>query len=225
MGRYERNHPAISENEQEKLQKSRVFVAGCGGLGGYILEFLVRIGVGHITACDGDTFAPSNLNRQLLSAVPLLGVSKAKTAAMRAADVNPEVEVSARECFITEENAAELISGHDLVIDALDNGNARHILAKEAKKQGIPMVSGGISGWAGRVFVLMPEDEIPDYLWLGPAGTMRGNLGFTAACCASVQAAEAVKVLIGRGEILHGRMLEFDLKTSEFEDIPLDLTK
>ena len=78
MGRYERNFPAITEAEQEKLKNSRVFVAGCGGLGGYILEFLVRIGIGHITACDGDVFAPSNLNRQLLSTVPLLGVSKAK---------------------------------------------------------------------------------------------------------------------------------------------------
>ena len=224
MGRYERNFPAITEAEQEKLKNSRVFVAGCGGLGGYIIEFLIRIGIGHITACDGDVFAPSNLNRQLLSTVPLLGVSKAKAAKMRAEEINPEVAVSPKECFITEENVSELISEHDLVIDALDNGNARHILAIEAKKQGIPMVSGAISGWFGRVFVLMPEDEIPDYLWLGAEGAMRGNLGFTAAIIASVQAAEAVKLLINRGENLHGRMLEIDLKTAEFEDIPLDLS-
>jgi len=224
MGRYERNFPAITKAEQEKLKSSRVFVAGCGGLGGYILEFLIRIGVGNITACDGDVFAPSNLNRQLLSTVPLLGVSKAKAAEMRAEETNPEVKVSAKECFITEENASELISGHDLVIDALDNGNARHILALEVKKQGIPMVSGAISGWFGRAFVLMPEDEIPDYLWLGAEGAMRGNLGFTAAVIASVQAAEAVKLLIGRGENLCGRILEIDLKSAEFEEIPLDLS-
>ena len=224
MSRYERNFPAITESEQEKLKNSRVFIAGCGGLGGYIIEVLVRIGVGHITACDGDSFAPSNLNRQLLSTVSLLDVSKAKAAVCRGAEINPEIEVTAKECFVTEENVAELISGHDLVIDALDSGNARNILAKEAKKQGIPMVSGAISGWFGRVFVLMPEDEIPDYLWLGSEGAPRGNLGFTAAMIASIQAAEAVKILIGRGEILHGRMLEIDLKTSEFEDVPLDLT-
>lgn len=224
MSRYERNFPAISEFEQEKIKISRVFVAGCGGLGGYILEFLVRIGVGYITACDGDVFAESNLNRQLLSTMPLLGVSKAKAAVMRAKEINPEVTVTAKECFITEENISELIREHDIVIDALDNGKTRYILAKEAKKQGIPMVSGAISGWFGRVFVLMPVDEIPDYLWLGTEGAMRGNLGFTAACTASIQAAEAIKLLIGRGEILHGRMLELDLKTTEFEDIPLDLT-
>ena len=224
MGRYERNYPAISEEEQEKLKESRVFVAGCGGLGGYILEFLVRIGVGQITACDGDSFAESNLNRQILSTVPLLGVSKAQAAVMRASEVNPEVAVQAKECFITEENVSELISGHDIVIDALDNGKARHILAIEAKKQRIPMVSGAISGWLGRAFVIMPEDEIPDWLWLGAEGAARGNLGFTAAYIASVQASEAVKVLIGRGELLHGNMLEIDLKTAEFEKIPLDLT-
>ena len=135
MGRYQRNFPAITEAEQEKLKNSSVFVAGCGGLGGYILEFLIRIGVGNITACDGDVFAPSNLNRQLLSTVPLLGVSKAKAAAMRAAEINPEVRVNAKECFITHENVSELISEHDLVIDALDNGNARHILAALAPEQ------------------------------------------------------------------------------------------
>ena len=67
MDRYDRNYPAISEEEQEKLKNSRIFVAGCGGLGGYILEFLIRIGVGNIIACDGDSFCESNLNRQLLS--------------------------------------------------------------------------------------------------------------------------------------------------------------
>lgn len=224
MSRYERNHPAISESEQEKLSESRVFVAGCGGLGGYILEFLVRIGIGNITACDGDTFAPSNLNRQLLSTESLMGVSKAKAAEMRAAEINPRVTVKAKECFITEENVSELIAGHDLVIDALDSGNARHILAEEAKKQGIPMVSGAISGWFGRVFIVMPEDEIPDYLWIGTEGASRGNLGFTAACVASLQASESVKLLTGRGEKLCGRMLELDLKTAEFEEIPLDLS-
>ena len=224
MERYARNYPAISDKEQEKLKNSRVFLAGCGGLGGYILEFLVRIGVGHITACDGDIFAASNLNRQLLSEMSLLGVSKASAAKMRCEAVNPEVEVTEKECFITEENAADLIADHDIVIDALDNGSARHILAKEAKKQGVPMVSGAISGWFGRAFVLMPEDEVPEWLWLGTEGAMRGNLGFTAALTASVQASEAVKILVGRGEILHGRMLEIDLKTAEFEDIPLDLS-
>ncbi len=224
MERYNRNYPAISEEEQEKLKSSHVFVAGCGGLGGYILEFLIRIGVGKIIACDGDCFCESNLNRQLLSEVSLLGISKAQAAKMRGTEVNPEVQITSAECFITEENAEKLIEGCDIVIDALDSGEARYILAKAAKNKEIPMVSGAISGWFGRAFVIMPEDEIPDYLWLGAEGKLRGNLGFTAACVASLQAAEAVKLLIGRGEILHGRMMELNLKASEFEEIPLDLS-
>ena len=81
--RYERNIPALSEAECEILQRKRVLVVGCGGLGGHLIDMLARIGVGALRVVDGDVFEPSNLNRQLLSEVPLLGVSKARAAAAR----------------------------------------------------------------------------------------------------------------------------------------------
>ena len=92
--RYERNLPALSEAECLALGQKRVLVVGCGGLGGHIIDQLARIGVGAIRAVDGDVFESSNLNRQLLSAVPLLGVSKAKAAAEHIARVNPEITVA-----------------------------------------------------------------------------------------------------------------------------------
>ncbi|NLA86771.1 MAG: HesA/MoeB/ThiF family protein [Clostridiales bacterium] len=223
MSRYERNHPAISEAEQEILAGKRVLVAGCGGLGGYIIEFLGRIGVGHLTAVDGDVFADSNLNRQLLSHTETLGQPKPVCAQERMRTVNPLVPVTPVCGFITAENAAEMLPGHDVIVDALDNGPSRVILAHAAQKLKIPFVSGAISGWRGRVFVLMPDDSAADFLWGGEAGISSGNLCFTASAAASVQSAETVKLLLDRPGLLHGRFLEFDLLGGQWEDIPLEL--
>ena len=222
MPRYERNLPAISPAEQELLREKRVLVAGCGGLGGYVLEFLGRIGVGGLTAVDGDVFADSNLNRQLLSSAETLGRPKPLCAEERLRLVNPEVTVTPVCAFITEENAEQLLIGHDAVVDALDNGPARMVLARAAGSLGIPLVSGAISGWRGRVFLLMPGSSA-DFLWGGGAGIAAGNLPFTAACTASVQTAETVKLLLDRPGILRNSMLEFDLLSGQWEEIPLDL--
>lgn len=222
MIRYERNFPAVSPEEQELLGQKRVLVAGCGGLGGYILEFLGRIGVGHLTAVDGDVFAASNLNRQLLSTEETLGRSKPECARERMAVVNPNVRVTPVTARLTEDNAESLAAGHDVLVDALDNGPSRVILARAAQKLRLPLVSGAISGWRGRVFVLLPGDSA-DVLWSGEPGVTAGNLCFTAAATASVQAAETVKLLLGRTGLLHGRFLEFDLLGGVWEEIPLEL--
>ena len=131
--RYIRNLGPLTEKECLLLRKRRVFLAGCGGLGGYLLEHLLRAGVGKITVCDGDRFVPSNLNRQLLADETSLGRSKAETACTRAARVNPEVMVEAFPFFLTAENASEQIAGHDLALDALDSPAARRILARACK--------------------------------------------------------------------------------------------
>ena len=133
--RYSRNLPALSRQEQELLHKKRVLVAGCGGLGGYITENLLRLGIGHITAVDGDSFDVSNLNRQLLATEATIGKSKAEAAKERATLVNPSVEFMAIGKYITPENAADTIAGHNIVIDALDSVSAR-LLLEDACAQG-----------------------------------------------------------------------------------------
>jgi adenylyltransferase/sulfurtransferase len=106
-------------------------------------------------------------------------------------------------------------------VDALDNGPSRVILARAAQKLRLPLVSGAISDWRGRVLVLLPGDSA-DYLWSGEPGITAGSLCFTAAATASIQAAETVKLLLGRPGLLHGRFLEFDLWAA-WEEIPLEL--
>ena len=117
--RYVRNLGALTERECNLLRTKTVFVAGCGGLGGYLIEMLLRLGVGTIRAADGDAFEASNLNRQLLSSPSSLGQPKAEAAAARAALVNPDVRFEAIPEFVTEENAGRLIRGCDAVLDAL----------------------------------------------------------------------------------------------------------
>jgi len=220
-GRYLRNIPALSEEECALLRTKRIAVIGCGGLGGHLIELMARVGIGSIVAVDGDVFEPSNLNRQLLSEVPLLGVSKANAAADRIARVNPDVQITATEVFLNEENADSLIRGCDAVLDALDSISARKILAEACAKAGIPYVYGAISGWVAQAGISMPGDRMIEALY--PEGTVvkgQSVLSFTPALCASMQTALCVKLLVGR-PVEAGILYYFDLLNQEFETIPM----
>jgi len=220
--RYARNIPALTEEECLLLRKKRVLVAGCGGLGGHIIDQLARIGIGSLRVVDGDVFEETNLNRQLLSSVPLLGVSKAGAAAAHIARVSPETAVEAVEAFLTEDNAARLLEGCDLVLDALDNIPSRKMLAAACGKAGIPYVYGAISGWVAQAAVSMPGDGLIDALY--PAGievSDKSVLSFTPALCASLQSALCVKYLVGR-PLETGTVYYFDLLNQEFETIPFN---
>ena len=219
--RYERNIPALTEAECALLRQKRVLVVGCGGLGGHILDQLSRIGIGALRVVDGDVFDPSNLNRQLLSKVDLLGVSKAKAAADHIDGVNPDVSVEAVECFLTEDNAAQLLAGCDIVLDALDNIPSRRILAAACAQANIPYVYGAISGWVAQAAVSMPGDRLIDRLYPEEIEIRdKSVLSFTPALCASMQTALCVKLLTGRA-VETGKIYYFDLLNQEFETIPM----
>lgn len=218
--RYARNIPALTEAECQLLHQKKVLVVGCGGLGGHIIDQLARIGVGGIRAVDGDVFEETNLNRQLLSSVPLLGIGKANAAAERIAQVNPEVAAEAVETFLTEANVSDLLAGCDVVLDALDNIQSRKILATACEKSGIPYIYGAISGWVAQAAISMPGDHLLDLLY--PEGTVlrdKSVLSFTPALCASMQVSLCVKLLTGR-PVETGTVYYFDLLNSEFETIP-----
>ena len=219
--RYERNMLALTADENERLKGFKVCVVGCGGLGGYVIEHLGRIGICKITAVDGDVFEETNLNRQLLSDESVLGQSKAKAAEARMKKVNSDVEITAIDKYLTGENCKEIFAGHDIIIDALDNIPARIIIEQAAQELGIPLVHGAIAGWYGQVCVVMPGMPVFDKIYPEGAGkgveNTLGNLPFTAAAVASVQASEAVKVLLGKGEPLSSRLLSIDLISNEFE--------
>ena len=220
-GRYARNIPALTRAECEVLRQKRILVVGCGGLGGHIIDQLARICVGFLRVVDGDVFEASNLNRQLLSSVPLLGVSKAKAAADHIARVNPDVAVEAAEAFLSESNAESLLENCDIVMDALDNIPSRRILAAACEKASIPYIYGAIQGWVAQAAISMPGDQLIDKLYPKEIEiTDKSVLSFTPALCASMQVSLCIKLLLGRS-VETGTVYYFDLLNQEFETIPM----
>lgn len=221
--RYSRNIGAITEAEQQLLSQSRVFIAGAGGLGGYLFSYLLRTGVGQITIIDGDSFDESNLNRQLLSSNDVIGLSKAAIASDYALSVNPSVKVKAIKTFLTEENCESLLKDHDLVLDALDNIESRRILAKGCDCLKIPCVYGAIRGWNAQISFFPAGTAEKRMQLLYPSGSTlsdKSTLSFIPALCASYQSAEAVKYLIHRTPSLQNSLLYLDLLEQETEEIP-----
>lgn len=225
MGRYDRNKQAISQEEQDILGNSRVCVIGCGGLGGYVIEELCRIGIGHITVVDGDVFEESNLNRQILCDMEALNISKVDIAAKRIKSINPEVSVCAINVRFEEKNSEDIIRGHDVIVDALDNIEARFLLQEKAEELRIPFIHGAIAGFCGQVLTVLPGDKTLDKIYRERKGkgseTITGNPAFTPAIVASLQVCEVIKLLLKKGELLSNRLLFIDLLNHEYNKIEL----
>lgn len=223
--RYKRNMNMLSREENESLKNFKVCVIGCGGLGGYVIELLGRLGIGTITAVDGDVFDETNLNRQLLSSEAVLGKSKAFTAQERMKIVNSEIILLPIQTFVVEENCDEIISGHDVVVDALDNMTARRLLEEHCEKCSIPFVHGAIAGWYGQVSTILPGDRTLQKIYPSNENkgveTELGNPSFSPALVASIEVAEVLKLLLKRGELLQNKLLTIDLFTQEFETFDL----
>ena len=217
--RYDRNG-IFTEEEIQRLGKVKVCIIGCGGLGGYILEMMARIGIGHITVIDGDVFNVSNLNRQILSTETNIGQSKVNSAKERMTIVNSEISVSYIDEYLNEDNAQRLLEGHDLVMDALDSITTRFLLQEACHALGIPFVHGAIAGWYGQVSVVFPGDKTLDLIYASRQGEgvekKIGNPSFTPSTIASIQVSEGLKVLLNKGEILRRKLLYVDLLQNEF---------
>lgn len=228
--RYQRNFNTLLFEEMEKLKNCHVCVVGCGGLGGYLVEMLARIGIGQITAIDGAVFEESNFNRQILSQEHLLGKSKALTAKSRVEAINSEVNCIAVPEFLTKENGNRLIRGRkgdsdgfDLVMDGLDGIKARLLLAEFCEEAEIPLIHGAIAGWFGQVSVIFPGDGTMERLYPNRMehqdhGAERelGNPSFIPAVVAGIQVSQGIKVLLERGEDLRGQLLSIDLLSDEY---------
>ena len=228
QARYARNLETLSEEEVAFLGGKTVAVVGLGGLGGYLVEYLARLGVGGIMAADGDRFDESNLNRQLLSDAISVGEGKAEAARRRMALVNPQLRFVSIPSRIDSENGVELLRGADIIMDAVDTIPARLALQEIAEDLGVPLVHGAVAGWYGQVATIFPGDRTLDEIYRNPAARggrgieeRLGNLSFGPAIVAGLPAAEAVKVLLDRGATLRNGLLVIDLLDYEFDLIEL----
>lgn len=225
--RYIKNTQAFSGDELEKIQRKKVCIIGCGGLGGHVCQSLARFGVGQLTLVDGDIFCESNLNRQAFANSQTLGQNKARACKEALEFINPEVKTIALERMLTKENAEEILAGHDLVMDCLDDIPARFILAAGCLALNLPFVHGAIGGFYGQVANIFPGEKILEHIYpLGkdtPPGAEKklGNPSFTPQLVAAIQCGEALKMLAGRQTILRGGMLYIDMLNNHYEFIEI----
>lgn len=223
--RYSRNISTLTHEENEKLKHFKVCVVGCGGLGGYIIEMLARIGIGNLTVVDKDVFDESNLNRQILSSEENLGYSKALQAEKRINSINSDVSVKVIQDSFNNKNGISIIHNHHVVVDALDNIESRLLLQEYCKKVNIPLVHGAIAGWFGQVCTIMPGDDTLNIIYKNNSiGVEKklGNPSFTPANIASIQVSEVIKILLSKGDILRNQIAIVDLLHNDFNIISLE---
>ncbi|WP_218070362.1 HesA/MoeB/ThiF family protein [Desulfuribacillus alkaliarsenatis] len=224
--RYQRNRNTLAISEQLALFNKKVAVVGCGGLGGYIIEEVARLGIGSIELIDADVFEEHNLNRQLLAKIDNLGISKTEVAKARVNEINPICDAKAHDIAFDMLNGVELLRGVDLVFDALDCISTRLKLVDVTSELNIPMVHGAIAGWYGQITTSLPGDKTLQKWYKGAQAAKGieaalGNPAFTPATVASIQVAEACKVLLNKQNILNNKMLTINLLDMEFEIIEM----
>jgi molybdopterin/thiamine biosynthesis adenylyltransferase len=223
--RYARNQRSLDAIDQERLHKAHVLVAGAGGLGGYVIELLARMGIGHLTIVDGDRFEASNLNRQLLCLEDNLGRAKAEAARARVARIDKDIVCEIVSEFLDDKGFALYLAGVSMVVDALGGISAHRNVCAACMDRKMPLVTGAVAGWTGLAATVLPGGPSPEILWQSDdahdAERTLGSLAPAAACIASVQCAEAVAWLTGKEPFLAGRMLVVDLQQGIFEKLDL----
>lgn len=226
--RYRRNLGTVGWQGQIALLRGRVAIVGAGGLGGWVIESLARMGVGHLTIIDGDVFAENNLNRQLGCTEATLGRPKAEVLAERVADINSGTTVIVHAFWLTEANAMELLQGADLIVDALDTLPTRFIVQRAAMTLGIPLVHGAIAGYTGQVMTILPGDPGLEALY-GPGPHPErgvevhlGNPSATPMMTAAWQVQQVVKLLTGAEQgLIRKRLMLMDAQAGDVTFISL----
>jgi len=206
---------------QERLKRTRVFIAGAGGLGSPIATYLAAAGVGMIRLADHDRVELSNLNRQVLHWDDDIGRSKVDSATEKLKKLNPEVKVEAIGEMITEANVSRLAAGFDLIVDAMDNLPTRYLLNRTALEMDIPFFHGAVYGFEGRVMTVIPgETACLGCVYRGAIPEEKFPVvGVTPAVIGCIQATEVIKYIVGIGQLLTNRLLVYDglnMKFTEF---------
>lgn len=219
--------PGMGIEGQRRLREASVLVVGAGGLGSPAALYLAAAGVGRIGVLDSDRVELSNLHRQILHDTPSVGRTKVDSAGRRLRGLNPDIEVVPIEARLTAENALELMAGWDLVVDGSDNFPTRYLVNDACTLLGIPCVFGAVFRFEGQVSVFAHPDgpcyrcifRDPPPSELVPSCAEAGVLGVLPGLLGTIQAAEAVKLLIGLGTTLVGRLLLVDAGRMEFREV------
>ncbi len=221
--------PEVGEAGQSKLRDARVLVIGAGGLGSPAALYLAAAGVGRLSIVDHDTVDRSNLHRQILHRDASVGQAKVRSAHATLTALNPAIEVVPVEARVSADNAHDLIAGHDLVIDGSDNFTARYAVNDACVAANIGLVYGAVERFNGQVGVF-PAGGRPCYRCLfaepPPAGSAptcaeAGVIGAVPGIVGTLQALEAIKLIVGMSDTLAGKLLSLDVRTQRWRTLSL----
>ena len=227
--RYQRHFPVIGIDGQQKLKQAKVLCVGAGGLGCPALQYLAAAGVGTLGIMDGDNIELSNLQRQILFNEHDLARNKAVVAGERLQALNSEITIHVYSEFLSRANAMHRIQEYDLVLDASDNYEARYLLNEVCRSLKKPLVSASIYQFDAQLSVFNYNNG-PCYQCLYPEPppsamalncSIGGVLGVLPGVAGTIQATEAIKVILGLGDILSGRLLSFDLQFMRFNQFEI----
>jgi len=209
---------------QRKVKDSTVVVCGAGGLGCPVSIYLTAAGVGHIRIIDEQKAELSNLNRQILHWQPDVGKFKAVSAAEKLRNLNPTVKIEPVVEKITEKSVGRLVGGADVVVDAMDNFTTRFVINEECVRRDTPMVHAGIYGLEGSMMTIIPRKG-PCLRCLYPENPPEISpfpvLGATPGVFAMLEVAEALKLIVGIGQPLVGKLLIFDGLSMAFSTVEI----
>lgn len=219
----------IGQDGQKKLLSSKVLVIGAGGLGSSVLFYLAAAGIGTIGIADFDTVSLSNLQRQILHTTKDLGRKKVDSAEEKLKNLNPDIIILKYDERINADNIKQIIQHYDVVIDAVDNHATRFIVNDCCCRLGKPLIEGAVLGFQGIILTIIPGKS-PCYRCLYPSQPpvnvlndifKKAIIGMVAGTTGTLQALEAVKIILNAGRFLTGRMLFFDGLKMEFKEIEL----
>ncbi|MEX1046875.1 MAG: molybdopterin-synthase adenylyltransferase MoeB [Actinomycetota bacterium] len=220
--------PGIGGEGQRKLLDSKILVIGAGGLGSPVAMYLAAAGVGKLGILDFDKVDLTNLQRQIMHRTSDVGRSKVASAVDTLNEINPGVEVVPYDSILTSKNAFEVIEPWDVVIDGTDNFPVRYLVNDVTQWTGKPLVYGSIYQWEGQNTVFLPGQDAPCYRCLypqpPPPGTVPscaegGVFGVLPGIVGAIQATEAIKLILGTGKSLVGRLLLFDAMEMDFRTV------
>jgi len=202
----------IGQEGQEKLKRSRVAIAGAGGLGSPIAIYLTAAGIGMIRMIDHEQVALSNLNRQILHWEEDIGRKKIDSARAKLRNLNRAVEIETIAETITEGNVSQLVDGCDVIVDAMDNLPTRYVLNRCAIEKKVPFFHGAVNGFEGRAMTILPgKTACLRCMYRGPVPQEKFPvIGVAPAVIGSIQATEVIKYLVGIGKLLTNRLLIYD---------------
>lgn len=221
--------PEVGGKGQKKINQSKMLIIGAGGLGSPAAFYLAAAGVGTIGIIDGDVVDLSNLQRQIIHYTPDLNKPKVLSAKEKIEALNPDVEVKTYQELLTSKNALGLFKEYDVIIDGTDNFSAKFLSNDAAVFAGKPLIHGGILRFVGQVFTIVPHKSAcyrcvfnsPPPAGLIPTCQEAGVVGVLAGVIGTIQATEALKLILGIGAPLTNRLMTFDAQKMEFREIKL----